>query len=127
MPIVSISLDEKTLSGLESIRRELGFAGRSETIRSAVRAMIAENRKLGKLSGRVKAVLLVTHSEKAEGHATGFKHEFEDVVSTQIHGNLSEGKCLEIFILSGSASRVSEMVKAAQANRRIEQVRLVLP
>ncbi|MCK4733836.1 MAG: hypothetical protein KAT65_15385, partial [Methanophagales archaeon] len=29
------------------------------------------------------------------------KHEFEDIISTQIHNHLREDKCLEVFILEG--------------------------
>ena len=127
MPIISVSMDNETLVELSHVEKSLGFSGRSEAVRAGVRSLIAENRELENLSGRVKAVLLLVHAEKAEGAAAGLSHRFEGIISTQIHSNLKEGKCLEIFMLDGEASRVAGLVKAARTNRKIENAKLVLP
>ena len=127
MPIISISLDEETLREIEALEKELDYSGRSEVVRSAIRARALENRKLDDLSGNVKGVLLITHAENADSSANGFKHAFEDIISTQIHTRHSEGKCLEIFIFNGDAKRVAQMVRAAQANKRIGNVKFVVP
>ena len=127
MAIVSISLDKETLSELTRLERELGFSGRSDAVRAAVNALANENESREKLTGKVRSVLLIVHSEQAEGATIPLKHTFEDITSTQIHSNLSSGKCLEIFVLDGDASRIKEMVKSAQANRKIEYAKLVVP
>ena len=127
MPIISMSLDEKTLSDLDSLPLKLGFAGRSEAIRAGVKKLISENKEIERLSGSIKSVLLMVHNEAAEEKATEVKHSFEDIISTQIHSNLKSGKCLEIFVLDGKASRVREMFRETQANRKVEYVKLVVP
>lgn len=125
--IVSISLDGKTLEKIDSLQSELGFSGRSEAVRAGIKALVSENNKREKLSGKIKCVLLLVHSESAEDKATQLKHQFEDVIATQIHSNLSEGKCLEVFMLDGDALRIKKLVKGVQANRKIDYFKLVVP
>lgn len=127
MPIVSVSLDKKTLEELSQLERELGFSGRSEAIRAGIGVFLAENNQRKKLSGNVKAVLLAVHGESVEARATDVKHSFEDVIATQIHSSLRKGKCLEIFVLDGSAERVKEFVAKMQSNKGMEYVKLVVP
>lgn len=127
MPIISMSLDEKTLSDLDSLPAKLGFAGRSEAIRAGVKKLISENKEIERLSGNIKSVLLMVHNESEEEKATEVKHSFDDIIATQVHSNLKSGKCLEIFVLDGKASRVKEMFREVQANRKVEYVKLVVP
>jgi len=127
MPIISVSIDKETLAELDSIERSLGFSGRSEAMRAGVRSLVAENRSAEKLSGEIKAVLLLVHEENAEKSASFLAHEFGDIVSTHIHSNLKREKCLEIFVLDGSANRVRGLFKSAKASRKMEYVRLVVP
>ena len=96
-------------------------------MRAGVRSLIAENNSARKLSGKVKAVLLLVHDERSEPAATGLKHSFEDVIGTQIHSHLKGEKCLEVFVLDGEAGRIRELFEKAQATKRIEYAKLVVP
>jgi len=127
MPIISASIDEETLSELDSLRKALSFSGRSEAIRAGIRSLAAENRSADGLSGEMKAILLLVHEENAEKSASSLSHEFEDVVSTHIHSNLKRGKCLEIFVLAGNAIRIRSLFKAAKSSRKMEYARLLVP
>jgi len=127
MPIISVSIDAETLSELSAIEKSLGFSGRSEAMRAGVRSLIAENTSAEKLSGKVKAVLLLVHDEKSESSATELKHSFEDVIGTQIHSHLKGEKCLEVFILDGEAARIRGLFRQAQATKKIEYAKLVVP
>ena len=127
MPIISASIDEETLSELDAIEKSLGFSGRSEAIRAGIRSLVSESKSAEKLSGNVKAILLLVHQEKAEKSAAHLSHEFDDVVSTHIHSNLKVGKCLEIFVLAGKAERVRELFKGAKASKKMEYAKLIVP
>lgn len=127
MPIISMSMDEGMLAEIGRLQESLGFAGRSEAIRAGVRKLISENHQRERLSGRVKSVLMLVHGESSEEEATRLKHSFEDVITTQVHSNLKSGKCLQIFVLDGEASRIKELVRQAQANRKMECVKLIVP
>ncbi|MFA6214440.1 MAG: CopG family ribbon-helix-helix protein [Candidatus Micrarchaeia archaeon] len=127
MAIVSSSIDEETLFELDSLVRSLGFSGRSEAMRAGIRALASENADVEKLTGDMKAVLLLVHEESAEKSASFLSHEFEEIVATHIHANLRRGKCLEVFVLSGQAARIKELYKAAKGSRKMEHARLVVP
>ena len=126
MTIISISINEKILKELDRLKDQLGFSGRSEVIRAAARTLLAENREKEALSGSLNSMIAVIHSKEAEGVVTEIKHEFEDIINTQIHNNLKGGKCLEIFILEGNAARVKQLIKLFQANRKIEYAKLIV-
>jgi CopG family nickel-responsive transcriptional regulator len=123
---VSISLNEKMLEDIDSIQKSLGFSGRSELIRSAVRRFITEERELNKITGRIDSILLATHAPNDEKTVIRTKHSFDDIIATHIHSKLENGKCLETFLLAGEADRVRAMFQALQVSRKVDYVRLLL-
>jgi len=127
MPVISASIDDETLSELDFLCKSLPFSGRSEAIRAGIRSLAAENKSAEGLAGEMKAVLLLVHGEKVEKSASQIAHEFEDVVSTHIHSNLKREKCLEIFVLAGSAGRIRSLFKSAKASKKMEYARLIVP
>lgn len=127
MPIISISLNEEILADIERVRKEFGFSGRSEVIRAGVRSLIAEDERKNSMSGDIKSVLLIVHNEEAEESITLIKHKHEKIIDTQIHTNLKEGKCLEIFVLSGDAQRIRDFERETQTNKKIDYVKLIIP
>lgn len=126
MAIISISLNEKLLEEIDSIQKELGFSGRSEVIRSGARMLISDNKEKEELEGEINSILVLIHSQEAEDKVTEIKHDFEDIINTQIHSHLKENKCLEIFILDGHAHRIKDLSKLFQINRKIEYVKLIV-
>lgn len=109
------------------IQREMGFSGRSEVIRAGLRRLIAERREREGLSGRINSILLVVHERKDEDIVNRIKHEFDDVINTQLHSHLRGEKCLEIFILDGEAERIREIVDCFETCGKMEYVKLIIP
>jgi len=126
MTIISVSLNDGLLEEIDKLQKELGFSGRSEVIRAGARMLIADSKEKEKLEGRLNFVLLLIHAQKAEDVVTEIKHEFEDIISTQIHNHLREDKCLEVFILEGDAARIKELVRLFQATGKMDYVKLIV-
>jgi len=126
MPIVSVSLNDRMLEALDKLRSEMGFSGRSEVIRAGARLLLADFKEKETLVGRIRGLLLLVHTHEAESFVTDIKHEFLDIIHTQLHNRFAEGKCLELFLLEGDAGRVREMTETFQKCEKIEQVRLIL-
>jgi CopG family nickel-responsive transcriptional regulator len=126
MPIISASLSDAMLQELQTIQKKMGFSGRSEAIRAAIRMLATESKEKEKLAGRVRGILLLIHEHEAEGLVTQVKHTFPDIIHTQLHNRFDKGKCLELFLLEGDADRVREMTKIFQRVDRIEFVRLLV-
>ena len=120
-------MDGETLAELDFLCKSLSLSGRSEAMRAGIRSLAAENKSAEGLSGDIKAVLLLVHEEKVEKSASHLAHEFEDVVSTHIHSNLKREKCLEIFVLAGSAERIRSLFKSAKSSKQMEYARLIVP
>lgn len=126
MAIVSVSLDDETISDMERMRSVLELSGRSELVRASVRALSADLAEKEKMSGTVSCVLTATHDESEEEKVTRIKHMFEDVIKTHLHCKLRNDKCLEIFVLEGQAAKVADMTRRFQRSEGMEHVRLIV-
>ncbi len=125
MTIISISLSEKLLEEIDQLKEELGFSGRSEVIRTSTRMLIADNQEKKALKGDINSILILIHDQKAEDKVTEIKHDFEDIINTQIHSHLKDNKCLEIFIMKGDAQRTNTIRKLFQTSKKMDYVKLV--
>ncbi len=126
MTIISISLRDEILEEIDRLQKELGFSGRSEVIRAGARMLLADNKEKEKLEGWRNSVLLLIHAQKMEDTVTEIKHEFEDIISTQIHNHLRGDKCIEVFILEGDAARIKQLVRLFQTSGKMDYVKLVI-
>jgi len=126
MAVISVSMGPKMLEELDRIQGEMGFSGRSETIRAAVRMLIKDAKEREAMAGRVKGVLLLIHRHEAENFVSDVKHGFLDVIHTQLHNRFEEGRCLELFVLDGGAERIRDLAKVFQRNEDIDHVKLII-
>lgn len=125
MAIISISLSEQLLQEIDQLKDETGFSGRSDVIRASARLLIADNQDKKNLEGNINSILILIHKQESEDKVTEIKHDFEDIIETQIHSHLKEDKCLELFILEGDAERMHTLTKMFQTTRKIDYVRLI--
>ncbi|MBI5680873.1 MAG: CopG family ribbon-helix-helix protein [Methanobacterium sp.] len=126
MPIISISLNEKLLEEIDKIKDEIGFSGRSDVIRASARLLIFDNKEKEELEGEINSILVLIHKQEAEDKVTEIKHDFEDIINTQIHSHLKDNACLELFILEGDANRTKKLSKKFQTSRKIDYVKLIV-
>ena len=126
MAIVSVSLNNTILQEIDRLQHEMGYSGRSEVMRSAVRLLISENKENEALNGDINAILLVIHSQDAENIVSTIKHQYEDVTTTQIHSHLKKNKCLELFIVEGDAERIKKMMGDFRTSRKMDMVKLIV-
>ncbi len=125
MPIVSMSLNDEILSELDKLQSSMGFSGRSEAIRAAIRAFVSEEKQKSDLSGDIHAILLVVHNDEFDHVVSGITHNFEDLIITHLHSKIEKEKCMELFVMNGDAEKVSTMTKDFQTNRNMDTVKLV--
>ncbi len=126
MAIISISLSPRVLEELDRVRAEMGFSGRSEAIRAALRMFMEDAREREAMRGRVRGILVLIHGQEAEGLVCDVKHGFLDIIHTQLHDRFEEGKCLELFLLDGEAERVRDFVGIFQRSEDIERTKLII-
>jgi CopG family nickel-responsive transcriptional regulator len=126
MPIVSISLNQKILDEIDTLQAEMGFSGRSEAIRAAIRMFIADKKDKDHLVGVIDATLFVIHDEKHTALVSKIRHDFPQLIKTQIHNHLENQKCLEIFVIKGDAEKIRKMTNTFQTNKNLDFVKLVV-
>ena len=124
--IVSLSFPDEMVSKLDEIQESMGFAGRSELVRAAIRLLFDDNREKSSLRGRVVALIAVTHDQKDEAPITILKHQFEEIVRTHIHSKISPKNCVELFLVEGEGARIAAMTKAFQKEEDMKSVKLVV-
>ena len=110
MPIISISLTEKNLVDLEALQRELGFGGRSEAIRAAMRTLLAETNERRSMVGQVDGVLIVVNNTCASGPIHDIYHNNHPLIKTHVHNYLGNDKCMNMMVLSGDAPEINELL-----------------
>ena len=126
MPVVSLSLNDQLLEDLDKLQSELGYSGRSEIMRAAIRLFLTDGREKQRLTGNVNGLMLAIHGHEAEHHVTQIKGRYLDVIHTQLHNRFKEGKCMELFILDGDAGRIRELASELQKNEENEYVKLLI-
>ncbi len=126
MPVVSLSINKKLLDELETFQKELGYSGRSEIIRASIRLLLNESRSENKLKGTLTGVLMVIHGHEAENIVSEIKHNYVDVIHTQLHNRFEEGKCLELFILEGDAERIRDLTRELKSSEKNDLVKLTI-
>src|SRR5437763_13733801 len=105
MAIVSVSIHEEMVDEMDTIQKSMGFSGRSELIRAAVRGLLAANREKNGISGEVNAVLVGTPDQSNQEAVSRLKHSFEDRVKTHLHHKLAQRSCAELFLVLRAAPK----------------------
>jgi CopG family nickel-responsive transcriptional regulator len=125
MPIVSLSLPDQMVRAMDQIQESVGFAGRSELVRAAIRLLLEDTRAKDSIVGKANAVIVVGHARDDEEPVTRLKHKFEDIVRTHVHVKVSHEDCVEVFVLSGEGNVIAAMTKEFEKERKIRSVRLL--
>ena len=126
MTIVSLSLPDEMIRQLDTVQKAGGYAGRSELVRAAIRLMMDDTKEKRSLNGHVQAIILVTHDEFNEEPITRLKHQYEDIVRTHIHNKVSQGNCVELFLLEGDGKKIGSMTQEFQKEDKLKSVKLLV-
>ena len=127
MSVVSVSLNDTLLEDIDEFMDEQGFSGRSEVMRTAVRALLRDRKEISDLEGTVDAVVIVTHEDEDSGEIDNIQHDYQDMITTQLHNHMDEHKCLEVFMLHGDAEKVKELYNKLEASNKVEQAKIIVP
>ena len=125
MPVISLSFPEQLVKEMDRVQDSLGYTGRSELVRSAIRLLLQDVKEKNALAGEVTAVIIVTHTEENEEPVTRIKHQYDEIVRTHIHNKITKNNCVELFLLEGKGSKATSMANDFQKEDGIRTVKLV--
>lgn len=127
MTIVSVSIPDNLLGKADHSMKEEGFASRSEMVRQAIRAYIAEARSLRELEGEIAATItIIFEREATKGRISDIQHSFGDIISTFLHAHIDEDYCLEVIVVKGDANIVRKLVDAFRTSEQIAQIKVAV-
>ena len=125
MTVVSVSMPEELLERIDQFSDEHGYTGRSEVVREASRNLLGEfeDKKLEdrELIG-VVTVLFDYESSKVEQRMMNLRHEYENLVASNVHNHVGDHYCMELFILEGGLTDISTFVGKIRATKDILSV-----
>ncbi|MEE9509299.1 MAG: nickel-responsive transcriptional regulator NikR [Candidatus Bathyarchaeia archaeon] len=126
MPIVSMSLTNDLLRKLDALIADRSYSSRSEAIRDAIRASLSEY-ELSRLDRGMVAATITIISEyvrrDVDERLMRLRHEYNDLVTGNMHIHLGRNYCLEVFIVQGAVEAVLNFVGRVRAIRGIQQVK----
>ena len=122
---MSVSLNNDILNEMEKLQKLLGFSGRSEIVRAGIRNMLSEEKQRNDLTGMLHSLLLVIHDEKSDDEISNMRHSYDKLINTHLHSKIDRDRCLEIFLLRGEAEEIRRMTREFQANKRMDNVKLI--
>jgi len=120
MTVVSVSMPEELLDRLDTFAEEHGYTGRSEVVREASRNLLNEfeDKKLEdrELMG-VVTVLFDFESTNVEQRMMGLRHDYDHLVTSNVHNHVGDHYCMELFILEGTLAEISTFVGKIRATQ----------
>jgi CopG family transcriptional regulator, nickel-responsive regulator len=125
LPIISLSLPEQMVKAMDEIQESVGFSGRSELVRAAIRLLLEDTKQKDGIVGKANAVIVVGHARDDEEPVTRLKHKFEGIVRTHVHVKVSHEDCVEVFVLAGEGKEIASMTKEFEKEKKIRSVRLL--
>lgn len=129
MPVISISLTKNLLKKIDEVMNKEGYSSRSEIIREAVRDFLSQFEltkfERGKVTATVTAISEhLTHD--ADERLMRLRHEFNDIVSANMHIHLGKIYCLEVFVTEGDVERIRAFISKIRSIRGIQQVKYTM-
>jgi CopG family nickel-responsive transcriptional regulator len=121
--IVSFSVPEEEYLEINSLQKDAGFSGRSETIRAAMHYFGQNLAETKTLKGSITALLVLSHP-----HANNIDeivHLHEGEVITRLHQHVGN-KCLDIFLLKGDAEAIRSLMKTISKNKKVSTSKLLI-
>ncbi|GAA0644940.1 CopG family ribbon-helix-helix protein [Salarchaeum japonicum] len=120
MAVVSVSMPDELLERIDDFADSHGYTGRSEVFREAARNLLGEfeDKRLEdrELLG-VVTVLFDYQSTTVEERMIRLRHEYEGLVSSNVHNHVGDHYCMELFILDGTLEDISEFVGRVRATQ----------
>jgi len=121
-----MSLTNDLLRKLDALIADRSYSSRSEAIRDAIRASLSEY-ELSRLDRGMVAATITIISEyvrrDVDERLMRLRHEYNDLVTGNMHIHLGRNYCLEVFIAQGPVEAVLNFVGRVRAIRGIQQVK----
>jgi CopG family nickel-responsive transcriptional regulator len=126
MAIISLSLNDTLIQELDALQDALGFSGRSEIVRTAVRDFITTQKKQDDITGVIEGVVLIIYLEKNGSAVSEIWHSYKKGIKSQIHNCLENEKCLQILIIESDAKIIHQLMQDLKSSPKVDFAQLFI-
>lgn len=124
--IVSLSIPETTVSELDRLIKDLGYKGRSELVRAALRDFIKLNEQEQRVNGHLNAVVILGYPEEMERDLSEVRHRHNDLVKSMLHAHSSSQTCTTILQCEGADQRLRRFLAELRGLRRLASIQVTI-
>ncbi len=125
MTVISISLSSELSQRVDDFQKDRGYSSRSEVVKDALRELLSSDQLNRFRKGLVTSTVTVIsrHTDhEIDMSLVSLRHEYNQIVSGDMHIHLGDEYCLEIYITKGEASEVSDFIRKVRTIRSVDQV-----
>lgn len=129
MQRITITLDDGLMDQFEAIRKQRGYANRSEAFRDLVREHLGAEQLVAAETGHCVANLTYVfnhHQRELAARMTRLSHDHHDLTISTLHVHLDHDNCMETLILSGPVERVRRFADQVIAQPGVRHGKLYL-
>lgn len=123
VPVVSVSLPDDLLVDADAAIQRDGLKGRSELVRTALRAYLAAQQPPGH---HAHGSLTLVYPHGNEDRISNVTHGFHDVVQSLMHTHCEPEVCMDVLIVGGDGERVQDLQRRLARLPAMIQATLVL-
>lgn len=118
-----VSVESSLLERFDAYIREHQYRNRSEALRDLMRESLVEDAWVQDevIAGGI-AYVYDHHSRQLVNQLLAIQHDYHDLVVSSQHIHLDHDNCLEIVVVKGHASRVSELYNGIRAMKGIQNI-----
>jgi CopG family nickel-responsive transcriptional regulator len=116
-----VSLEKELLGKLDALRRQKGYANRSQALRDLIRKDLVRTQwQEGKCV--VGAITLVYDHHKRElvNKLTNLQHDFGGMIIASQHIHIDHDNCLEIIAVKGAPKKIEEIADKMRATKGVK-------
>ncbi len=122
MSIVSVSINDKLMRDMDSLSKELGYSGRSEVFRAALRDfMNAHYTKTLSADTTYNASVSVVIAEEQKNSFDHLYHHM-DLVRSQFHLCLTQERCMLVLGIVGKGKHLLDLLKKIESFPKVEKI-----
>lgn len=125
MPIVSMSVSEQLIKKFDEAAEKMGYAGRSEAFRDALRLFVDKS-EWASSEGENSAIILVLYDEKliSKRDLSDIEHVYHEIHAV-LHLHLDNVNCLEVLVADGTSSRIKGIIQHIRKTKGIKQIQFM--
>jgi len=117
---LSFSLEQPLLDRLEALRREAGYANRSEFLRDLIRARLVD--RAWELNQEAVGTITLVYDHHARGlnaRLTALQHDHHHVILATTHVHLDHHHCVEVILLRGRAAHIRAIADGLRRHKGV--------